>query len=164
MWKKAAIAAHGDQKYGTLPYWRHLQEVEEVLADYGFVSPEYQAAAWLHDTVEETATSIDDIYAHFGTEVSKLVWAVTGVGHNRKARQASILKKLHYTKDACPLKLADRIANLEHAIKDGNSKGLFAMYHNENDAFEKVVRKHVPAEMWDRLQRAFDYAEQKGWI
>ena len=164
MWKKAAIAAHGDQKYGKLPYWRHLQDVEEVLADYGFTSVEYQAAAWLHDTVEDTATSIDDIFNHFGPEVSKLVWAVTGVGHNRKTRQASILKKLHNTKAACPLKLADRIANLESAIKEGNSSGKFAMYHKENEAFEKVVRKHVPEEMWNRLERAFDYAEQKGWI
>lgn len=164
MWKKAAITAHGSQKYGHLPYWRHLQSVEEILADYGFTSQAYQAAAWLHDVVEDTSVTIDDIYEHFGDEVSKLVWAVTGVGHNRKTKQASILKKLHHTKAACPLKLADRISNLEFAIENGNPDGLFAMYYKENDAFEKTVRKHVPEEMWERLERAFNYAEQKGWI
>ena len=164
MWKKAAITAHGSQKYGHLPYWRHLQSVEEILADYGFTSQSYQAAAWLHDVVEDTSVTIDDIYEHFGDEVSKLVWAVTGVGHNRKAKQASILKKLHHTKAACPLKLADRISNLEFAIENGNPDGVFAMYYKENDAFEKIVRKHVPEEMWERLERAFNYAEQKGWI
>ena len=164
MWKKFAIAAHGNQKYGDKPYWRHLQEVEDILKEYGFDSTDYQAAAWLHDVVEDTAVSIDDIHEHFGVEVSKLVWAVTGVGHNRKTKQASILKKLHNTKLACPLKLADRIANLERGIQEGTPGGLFAMYHKERTDFEKVVRKHVPEEMWERMERAFEYAEQKGWV
>lgn len=164
MWKAAAVRAHGDQKYGTLPYWRHLQDVEDVLKDFGFVSSDYQAAAWLHDIVEDTSTTIEEVEKQFGLDVGRLVWAVTGVGHNRKARQASIIKKLHHTKEACPLKLADRIANLEAAITEGNVAGKFAMYHKEQPEFEKVVRKHVPAEMWARLERTFEYAAGKGWI
>jgi len=164
MWKAAAIAAHGDQRYGNKPYWRHLQDVEDVLKDFGFVSSDYQAAAWLHDVVEDTAITIDDIHNQFGKEVSRLVWAVTGEGHNRRARQASIMKKLHNTKEACPLKLADRIANLEAAVQEGNVQGKFAMYHKEQAEFAKVVQKHVPAEMWDRLVRLFDYAAAKGWV
>lgn len=164
MWKAAAIAAHGDQKYGTKPYWRHLQDVEDILKDYGFVSSTYQAAAWLHDVVEDTSVTIDDVFDQFGEEVSRLVWAVTGVGHNRRTRQASIIKKLHNTKEACPLKLADRIANLEAAIQEGNTQGKFSMYYKEQAEFEKVVRKHVPEEMWTRLEQAFEYAKGKGWI
>lgn len=164
MWKAAAITAHGDQKYGDKPYWRHLQDVENVLADYGYTSSTYQAAAWLHDTLEDTALTYEDIINTFGEEVVRLVFAVTGVGHNRKTRQASIMKKLHATKEACPLKLADRIANLESAIEEGNTQGKFAMYWKEQVEFEKVVRRHVPEEMWQRLVNAFDYAEGKGWI
>jgi len=164
MWKKFAVRAHGDQKYGELPYWRHLHEVALVLNDHGFTSSDYQAAAWLHDVVEDTTVTIEEIEEAFGLDVGRLVWAVTGVGHNRKTRQASIIKKLHTTKEACPLKLADRIANLEAAIIEGNSQGKFAMYHKEQAEFAKVVQKHVPAEMWDRLVRAFDYAAGKGWI
>lgn len=164
MWKAAAIAAHGDQRYGDKPYWRHLQDVEDVLKDYGFVSSTYQAAAWLHDVVEDTTVTIDDVFNQFGEDVSRLVFAVTGVGHNRRARQANIMKKLHNTKEACPLKLADRIANLEAAIQEGNTQGKFSMYYKEQAEFEKVVRKHVPEEMWARLEQAFEYAKGKGWI
>lgn len=163
-WKAAAIAAHGMQRYGDKPYWRHLQDVEDVLKDYGFTSSDYQAAAWLHDAIEDTATTYEDIATNFGNEVAVLVFAVTGVGHNRKTRQASIMKKLHNTKAACPLKLADRIANLEAAIEEGNSQGKFSMYYREQADFERVVRRHVPEEMWDRLERAFEYAKGKGWI
>ena len=55
-------------------------------------------------------------------------------------------------------------ANLEAAIEECNTQGKFLMYAKEQNEFERVVRKHVPDEMWERLERAFEYAEQKGWI
>lgn len=162
-YKSFAIRAHGDQKYGDQPYSVHLQAVAQVLTDFGYVEEEYQAAAWLHDVLEDTDTSQAHLQLAFGGEVFALVHAVTGEGSNRKERQASIIKKLHHCKPACVLKLADRIANLEAAIQEHNRQGKMAMYHSENTVFEKCVKKHVPVEMWDRLMDAFNYGHQHGW-
>lgn len=163
-YRQFAVDAHGDQMYGEHPYSYHLLKVSEVLLDFGYLEDKWQAAAWLHDVLEDTETSADDISSRFGFEVLNLVWAVTGEGKNRKEKQASIIHKLHALKEACVLKLADRIANLEACICEHNTQGKMSMYYKELPAFEKVVRKHTPPEMWNRLVAAFDYGKTKGWV
>lgn len=158
-----AIEAHGDQQYGDKPYEVHLKAVAEVMKHFGYDTYEWQAAAWLHDTIEDTNVCYEDLEGIFGENVAKLVWACTGEGRNRKERQACIIKRLHEHKRACPLKLADRIANLEAAIQEKNVSGKFHMYFKELSVFEKAVRKHVPEPMWDRLEEAFDYGKTRGW-
>lgn len=163
-YRQFAIDAHGDQMYGNQPYAAHLNAVAEVLLDFGFSDDTWQAAAWLHDVVEDTDTTQAHVHIAFGWEVAALVHAVTGEGANRREKQASIIAKLHINKSACILKLADRIANLEAAIMEQNASGKMAMYYKELPAFEKVVRKHTPPAMWDRLCDAFEYGKSKGWI
>jgi guanosine-3',5'-bis(diphosphate) 3'-pyrophosphohydrolase len=69
---------HGDQKrkYNGQPYWMHLAEVA------GLVSSATRddislATAWLHDTVEDTDTHIDEIRDFFGADVAHGVWLLT---------------------------------------------------------------------------------------
>ena len=52
------------------------------------------AAAWLHDTIEDTSVTREDIVAHFGDEVAALVWAVTGEGATRSERNQSAYAKI----------------------------------------------------------------------
>ena len=163
-YRQFAIDAHGAQMYGDKPYAVHLMSVAEVLLDFGYNEDKWQAAAWLHDVLEDTLAEGTDIQNQWGVEVYDLVYAVTGEGANRREKQASIIQKLHANKDACILKLADRIANLEAAIVEHNSSGKMAMYYKELPAFEKVVRKHTPPAMWDRLCDAFEFGKSKGWI
>lgn len=163
-YRQFAIDAHGEQMYGDQPYAVHLAAVAEVLLDFDYTSDVWQASAWLHDVLEDTDVTPEGISSRFGFDVLNLVWAVTGQGANRKEKQASIIHKLHAYKEACVLKLADRIANLEACIKEHNKAGKMAMYHKELPAFEKVVRKHTPPEMWDRLCEAFEYGKTKGWV
>ena len=163
-YREFAIKAHGTQMYGDDPYAVHLFAVAEVLVDFGYTDDKWQAAAWLHDTVEDCDVTVEALEKMFGFDVADLVWAVTGEGKNRREKQGNIIAKLHVCKEACVLKLADRIANLEAAIKEGNKAGKMAMYYNELAAFEKVVKKHVPAEMWNRLCDTFEYGKTKGWV
>ena len=163
-YRQFAIDAHGEQMYGKHPYSVHLSKVAEVLNDFGFSDEKWQAAAWLHDVLEDTQAEGMDVLKKFGLEVYQLVYAVTGEGANRREKQASIISKLHFFKEASILKLADRIANLEAAIVERNSSGKMAMYYKELPAFEKVVRKHTPPAMWDRLCDAFEFGKSKGWI
>jgi guanosine-3',5'-bis(diphosphate) 3'-pyrophosphohydrolase len=44
-----AIAAHGNQMYEDLPYYYHLEEVVEVLREFGYTEDKYIISGYLHD-------------------------------------------------------------------------------------------------------------------
>lgn len=72
-----AEAAHADQTRASgEPYVSHALAVAGILHELG-VDPETIAAALLHDTVEDTRTTLADIEAEFGTAVARLVDGVT---------------------------------------------------------------------------------------
>ena len=60
------------RKYSKQPYEVHLKAVAQIVASVSD-DPEMIAAAWLHDTVEDTPATIDEIEATFGTGVALLV-------------------------------------------------------------------------------------------
>lgn len=75
------------------------------------------AAAWLHDTVEDTDTTLVDIYREFGAEVSRLVNGLTDPPEfegqpllQRKAQQAE--RVLEKDERIQLVKMADQIANV----------------------------------------------------
>lgn len=146
-----AVAAHGDQRYGSEPYVVHLSAVRQVLRDFGY-DGELALAAWLHDTVEDTAVTVEQLEQEFGPRVAALVWAVTGIGENRKQRAASAYAKMRALPDAVTVKLADRIANSEASAR-GNPR-LLAMYREELASFTDALGEHGDAAMWERLRRA----------
>jgi len=149
--RQFALERHAGQLYGDEPYEVHLAAVEEVLTDHGFCADHWRAAAWLHDVVEDTETTIAEIEDRFGELVASLVWAVTGIGPTRAARNEDICRKIaEHPRALAPLKLADRIANVE-AAKD-RPKHL-ARYRAEQEGFSAAIRDHVPRSMWDRLER-----------
>lgn len=112
-----AIVAHGDQKrkYTGVPYVTHTIEVAEMVLLHGG-SVEQVAAALLHDTVEDTSVTIEEIHNEFGFEIGTLVGWLTDVSlpedGNRAARKA--LDRAHTLAaphDAQFVKLADLISN-----------------------------------------------------
>lgn len=146
-----AIKAHGDQKYGDQPYGVHLFDVAGIVRDFG-LDDRYRKAAFLHDVLEDTAVTLDELVEKFGVDVASLVLACTGEGLNRKTRNASIYRKIAALPPAAAIKLADRIANVENS-EPGSGHRL--MYTKEQEAFAAAIRPYVNAEWWDRLERAF---------
>ncbi|MBN6711127.1 HD domain-containing protein [Haemophilus haemoglobinophilus] len=73
--KQFAYKAHANQfdKAGQ-PYINHLQFVANLVADQ---SDEVIATAWLHDSVEDTETSLGDISFLFGETIATAVDAIT---------------------------------------------------------------------------------------
>jgi (p)ppGpp synthase/HD superfamily hydrolase len=70
-----AISAHKDQKdYGERPYIYHPMRVALDLVDYG---EDAVIAGLLHDTVEDTPATLDQIELFFGKEVRDIVDSVT---------------------------------------------------------------------------------------
>lgn len=135
-----AHKAHRGQTYGDGDYTRHLRDVAMYLGSNGFVDDEWGIAAWLHDTVEDTEVTIEQIEEQFGPRVAKLVAAVTtplSIG-NRKARLDALIQQLQGCPEALPLKLADRIANVQHSWFHQDTK-LF-MYYREYPRFRKALR------------------------
>ncbi len=103
------------RKYSSQPYDVHLRAVAELVSSVTD-DPEIIAAAWLHDTVEDTPATFYDVEREFGPRVARFVADVTDVSKpsdgNRAARKA--LDRDHLAQ-ACPeaktIKLADLIDN-----------------------------------------------------
>ncbi|EYF02732.1 HD domain-containing protein [Chondromyces apiculatus] len=146
-----AAERHGAQRYGDHPYTFHLERVRAVLADHGYGGA-LGVAAWLHDILEDTPTTRDEIADRFGAHVAALVWAVTGVGATRKERNASMYGKIRDTEGAALLKLADRIANVEAARTRPDK---LRMYRSEAEAFTQALAGLGDPRLWARLQAAF---------
>lgn len=152
--RRFAEERHAAQRYGEHPYSVHLAAVRAVLEDFGHGGA-LGVAAWLHDAVEDTGTTREEIAERFGAEVAALVWAVTGVGQSRKNRNASAYEKIRRTPGAAILKLADRIANVE-ASRSRLDK--LRMYQQEAADFERALAGLGDERMWDRLRRALAVA------
>ncbi len=74
---KTGAKAHENQKrVSGEPYFSHCIAVAKILAEM-LVPPTIVAAGLLHDTVEDTQITSDDIRRDFGDDISKLVDAVT---------------------------------------------------------------------------------------
>jgi (p)ppGpp synthase/HD superfamily hydrolase len=163
--KELATKAHGDQKYGGYPYTYHLSKVEQALRRFGYDPDEATSeedrslywdlitAAWLHDIIEDTHVTRDEIAREFNHRVSSLVWAVTNPqGGNRAWRASKVYPKIINTPYALVLKLADRIANVESCVE--NQSGLIQMYLKEWDGFESKYRvRGTYDKMWRHLER-----------
>lgn len=75
-----ATAAHKEQvrSYTNAPYINHCEEVVGYLLTYVRpISTEIVAAAWLHDTVEDTKILLEDIDTRFGTTIASYVELLT---------------------------------------------------------------------------------------
>ncbi|MBO4696462.1 MAG: bifunctional (p)ppGpp synthetase/guanosine-3',5'-bis(diphosphate) 3'-pyrophosphohydrolase [Lachnospiraceae bacterium] len=115
-----AAKAHGEQrrKTGEL-YIHHPVEVALILADIN-LDNESIMAALLHDVVEDTELTIDDIRKLFGEEVTELVDGVTKLGQisyfTYVEQQVENMRKMliAMAKDArvIIIKLADRLHNM----------------------------------------------------
>lgn len=101
------------------PYINHPIAVAETLAQEGNVSdlPALQAAL-LHDTIEDTETTPEELEQHFGPEVRDLVLEVTDdktlPKHERKRIQ--IEHAIHLSDHAKQIKIADKICNVSDII------------------------------------------------
>jgi len=107
--------AHHGQQYGLYPYSYHLKQVVEVAEEIGFDEPIIVACV-LHDVLEDTHLSYNDIKKEFGEDVAELVYAVTDeLGRNRKERKEKTYPKIKGNPKAIAVKLCDRIANVREA-------------------------------------------------
>lgn len=149
-----AIALHWNQKYGSEPYLTHLLHIVEIVKRYSEVS-ELIAAAWLHDTIEDTKIDVHFIEQLINPRVAEIVFAVTDEqGKTRKERHQKTYLKIRKDRDAVFLKLADRIANTEYSVS--NKSSMFNMYKKEYPDFKQGIMPENPDQT---ILRMFSYLE-----
>lgn len=113
-----AADKHRDQRRkdeGASPYINHPIEVAELLARVGGVRDlVVLQAAILHDTIEDTQTTAEELEEHFGKRVREVVQEVTDdktlLKTDRKRLQIEHAR--HASREAQLVKLADKIANV----------------------------------------------------
>ena len=141
-----AVKAHaGTERRGKgFPYIVHPMEAVEIVAT---ISPDQEllAAAALHDTVEDTDVTVEQLRAEFGDRVAELVASESDVvfegqseeesWHARK--QAAIDRLAAASHDAKIVALGDKLSNMRAIARDYSVKG---------DSFWKIFHVTDPAE------------------
>ncbi len=112
-------AHEGQKRLSGEKFVSHCVEVAKILVDLQLDSTTV-ASGLIHDVVEDTAVTVDDIEAEFGKEIAEIVDGLTKIGHlplnSSQDRQVENYRKLllSIAKDArvILIKLADRLHNM----------------------------------------------------
>lgn len=165
----AATHHAGQTRLSGEPYLSHPLAVADILAGMGFDEPTV-AAGLLHDTVEDTKASIEEIDENFGEEVADIVDGVTKISQitfeNKEEAQAENIRKMilamSHDMRVLMVKLADRMHNMrtldfqkEHKRKRiaqetmdiyaplANRLGLYLMKRDLEDLSFKYLRPDI---------------------
>lgn len=144
-----ALAAHGEQtRKGTaIPYVSHLLQVSGLVLEWGG-DLEQATAALLHDVVEDTAISIAEVEAAFGSGVAAIVvdCTDTGPGETLGNKRPWLVRKREYL--ARLRAVAPRSALVIACDKLHNADGLIADL--ERDGVATLARFNAPApkQLW----------------
>ena len=162
--KALAFAAykHRDQRRkdpGASPYINHPIALADVLVNEGGVTDvEVLCAALLHDTVEDTATTPEELAGAFGERVARIVAEVTDDQTLPKAerKRLQVAHAGELSQEAKLVKLADKICNLRDVAERAPPSWDLARRREYFDWAKRVVdglRGTHP-----RLEAAFDAA------
>jgi len=117
-----AALKHRDQRRKDAkasPYINHPIALARILREEGDIDdPAVIAAALLHDTIEDTTTTYQELRGQFGARVADIVAEVTDTKFLEKGarKRIQIARASKSSSDAKLVKLADKIANLRDII------------------------------------------------
>ena len=135
-----AVKAHaGTERRGKgFPYIVHPMEAVEIVATIT-KDQELLAAAALHDTVEDTDVTIEQIRAEFGPRIASLVAAESDTVHEgvseedswHARKQAAIDRLAAASHDAKIVAMGDKLSNMRAIARDYAEKGdsLWQIFH-----------------------------------
>ena len=164
----AVKAHHNTERRGKgFPYIVHPMEAVEIVATIT-KDQELLAAAALHDTIEDTDVTVEDIRREFGDRVAELVHAESdqfteGVSeedswHDRK--QAAITRLAEAPHDAKIVALGDKLSNMRAIWRDYQTQGdaLWSIFHVKDKASHEWHYRGLAASLAD-LKDTFAYQE-----
>jgi len=164
----AVKAHHNTERRGKgFPYIVHPMEAVEIVST---ITPDQEllAAAALHDTIEDTDVTVEDIRREFGERVAELVHAESdqfteGVSeedswHDRK--QAAIDRLAAASHDAKIVAMGDKLSNMRAIYRDYMVKGdeLWNIFHAKNKSDHEWHYRGLAASL-SELSDTFAYKE-----
>jgi hypothetical protein len=160
-----ALAAHGDQEYGSHPYHVHLDAVAHLARPYG---EQAQAIAYLHDVAEDTEVGIGAITEAFGAFIAECVAVLTDApGSDRKERKRKTYERMAGVSGdlelALVVKAADRVANMRACVADGRHS-LLAVYKGEHATFRGAAyRPDLCGDLWHEMEQISASGQHGGY-
>lgn len=143
------------------PYINHPLALAKVLAsEAGITDPEVICAALLHDTIEDTETTAEELSAIFGEQIASIVLEVSDDKTLSKPerKQAQIAHAAHISKEAKCVKLADKICNLRDVAHCPPTNWTLARRQEYFDWAKAVIDQLRGADA--RLEAIFDQTYQ----
>ena len=164
-----AVRAHsGTERRGKgFPYIVHPMEAVSIAAT---ITPDQEilAAAALHDTVEDTDVTVDQIRSEFGDRIASLVAAETdavmeGKSENEtwhERKQAAIDRLARVSRDAKIVAMGDKLSNMRAIARDYAMQGdaLWNLFH-VNDPKEHEWHYRGLADALRDLKDTFAFQE-----
>ena len=156
----------GQKRASGEPYFVHPCAVANILMDMGLDAPTV-AAAFLHDVVEDTSATEEDIRAKFGEEVEELVAGVTKLNkivfESKEQEEAENFRKIvvAMAKDirVIIIKLADRLHNMR-SLAYLSPERQQAMAHETLEIYTPLAGRlgisHVKSELEDLCLKYID--------
>jgi (p)ppGpp synthase/HD superfamily hydrolase len=129
---------------GGLPYIEHPRMVAATLAAHPYADPTL-AAALLHDVVEDSDTTVEDLRAEFGDEVADLVAALSddeSIEDYRRRKKEHRARVADVDGDAFAIYAADKLSNLTTIHESIRREGQAAV------ANEFKVPLELKVEVW----------------
>lgn len=164
-----AVKAHAnsERRGKGFPYIVHPLEAMSIVAS---MTPDQEllAAAALHDTVEDTGVSIDDIRGEFGDRVADIVKAESDVfteglseeasWHDRK--KAAIDRLAAAPLEAKMVAMGDKLSNMRAIWRDYQEKGdeLWKIFHAKDKSDHEWHYRGLAASL-SELSDSFAYKE-----
>jgi (p)ppGpp synthase/HD superfamily hydrolase len=111
-------------KDSTTPYTKHLEDVVNRLKSLGVIDEEILCAGWLHEVIDNTDTSFDDLFEQFGSKITVLVSSLSkDLSLPRKQQETAHVKQLKESSiDSKLILLCDISANLSDLKNNESSK------------------------------------------
>ena len=142
---------------GNEPYVNHLAEVANLVGEAsGGADAELVAAGWLHDIVEDTDTTREELADRFSVRVAALVAEVSddmGLPKDER-RRLQVVGAPHKSPDAKLIKIADKISNIRGRIAPEPGEAERADLADYVGWAEQVVSGCRGGSAW--LDRTFD--------
>lgn len=137
---------------GTTPFFTHLVSVVDNLLAVGIKNEPIISAAYLHDVVEDTDATIQDIRSMFDWNVSLLVDQLTdpqGI-HGVAAKNLQLIKARsgYYSEYAAAIKIADKTANVMDTL---NAPWENSYKQEYLDSSGQIVSALVDMTEWNEL-------------
>lgn len=164
--KNFARSRHEGQRYGEFPYYVHLDDVEKLVAPFGI---DAMIIAQLHDVLEDTTTSFEELVTDFGPVIATSVAYLTDpVEGDRASKKKQLYQRFEALDEndksarlALIVKACDRLANVKASRLF--HPGKYALYQSEHLAFRRAAYRSGLCEMvWWELDMLIEVGDKIG--